>query len=136
MDVLCTPGLLSTYLIQPEGLCNKLQGRVGDTPIIGAGIYASNDTAAIACTGKGEVFIANSVANSVSARMKLLGESVDQALRVVILEDIPQNTGGAIAVDYNGTLAASYNTQGMFTGMANSSGLFQAWDRYKGESSH
>jgi len=112
------------------GLCNKLPGRVGDTPIIGAGIYASNDTAAVACTGKGEVFIQHAVASSIETRMRLLGESVDEAMRVVILEEIPTNTGGCIAVDKHGTFAAAYNTKGMFTGMANSSGLFQAWDRY------
>jgi beta-aspartyl-peptidase (threonine type) len=113
------------------GLCNKQVGRVGDTAIIGAGVYADNATAAVACTGKGEVFIQNSVGKLVVTRMELLGESVDEALRAVIVDVLPAGTGGAITVDRYGTLSASYNTTGMFTGMANSSGLFEAWDRYR-----
>lgn len=106
------------------GLTDKKFGRVGDSPIVGAGTYADNRTVAVSCTGIGEEFIRHGIAHSVSQRMALLDESVDEAAKHVIHETLEPGSGGLIAVDKNGRAAFVYNTKGMYRGAADASGRF------------
>ena len=107
------------------GVVNKMPGRVGDTPIIGAGNYANNETCAVSCSGKGELFIKHSVAYSVSALMMYKNYSLKDAAEEMIHKKITQDDGGLIAVDKDGNYVMVYNTTGMFRGVANSSGIFE-----------
>lgn len=97
------------------GLTNKLVGRVGDAPIVGAGTYANNRTVAISCTGTGEVFIRGVAAHDISALMEYTGVPVQRAAARVITEKIPAlgATGGAIALDPRGVLATPHSTNGL-----------------------
>lgn len=107
------------------GLTNKRFGRVGDVPVIGAGTYADNRTAAISCTGKGEEFIRHNVAHSVSARMELAGESLQDAADAVIHGKLAAGDGGLIAVGHDGSIALVFNSPGMFRGAADADGRFE-----------
>ena len=100
------------------GMTFKKYGRIGDSPVIGAGTYASNESCAVSCTGHGEYFIRNSVAYDVSARMLYLGETLEQAAVYIINEKLKSQggTGGLIAVDKNGNISMPFNTPGMFRG--------------------
>ncbi len=104
------------------GLTNKKWGRLGDSPIIGAGTYANNATCAISCTGIGEYFIKCSAAFHVSALMQYQGLSLDEAVRQVIEKVLPNDTGGIIAVDRAGHISMRLNTPGMFRAAADSTG--------------
>src|SRR5437764_1452233 len=97
------------------GLTNKLVGRIGDSPIIGAGTYANDKTLAISCTGTGEVFIRGVASYDISAQMEYAGRSVQRAAANVITEKIPAlgATSGAIALDPRGTLATPPSTPGL-----------------------
>ncbi len=107
------------------GLTNKRFGRVGDVPVIGAGTYADDATAAISCTGHGEQFIRNTVASRVSAMMEYKGLTLDEAARVVISKVLGPGDGGLIAVGRDGAIALEFNTEGMYRGAADSSGRFE-----------
>lgn len=107
------------------GLLGKKYGRIGDTPIIGAGTYASNSTCAVSCTGVGELFIRNHIASAVSSRMEYLKESLGDAGRYAIDKTLPVDSGGLIAVDSQGNIETIYNTPIMARGQANSQGLFR-----------
>jgi len=100
------------------GMVFKKYGRIGDSPVIGAGTYASNESCAVSCTGHGEYFIRNSVAYDVSASMLYLGETVEQAAEYIINEKLKSQggNGGLIAVDKNGNISMPFNTPGMFRG--------------------
>ncbi|OLF19416.1 isoaspartyl peptidase/L-asparaginase family protein [Actinophytocola xanthii] len=100
------------------GLTNKLVGRVGDSPIVGAGTYANNRTLAISCTGTGEVFIRGVAAYDVSALMEYTRAPVQRAAAKVINEKIPAlgATGGAIALAPSGALATPHSTAGLLNG--------------------
>ena len=102
------------------GLTNKRWGRVGDSPIIGAGTYADNATCAVSCTGKGEIFIRSAAAHEVSALMRYQGLSVEKAAQRVVSDELVElggeGTGGLIALDRNGRLAMEFNTSGMYRG--------------------
>jgi L-asparaginase / beta-aspartyl-peptidase len=106
------------------GLSNKKYGRVGDSPIIGAGTYANNNTCAVSCTGTGEYFIRNVVAYDISALMEYKGYAVQQAADTVINKKLKSQggDGGLIALDKNGNFTMTFNTSGMFRGYANSDG--------------
>jgi len=106
------------------GLTDKRFGRIGDSPIIGAGTYANNRTVAISCTGVGEEFIRHNVAYDVSALMKYRGLPVEEAAETVVLQKLKSGDGGLIAVDKDGNVALVFNTPGMFRGAADSSGRF------------
>jgi beta-aspartyl-peptidase (threonine type) len=95
------------------GLTNKRYGRVGDSPVIGAGTYADNTTCAVSCTGTGEEFIRHAVAFHISARMAYLKEPVDKALHAVLTEKLKPGDGGIIAVDKDGNIAAETTTSGL-----------------------
>jgi beta-aspartyl-peptidase (threonine type) len=100
------------------GLTNKLPGRIGDTPLIGAGCYANNRTCAVSTTGTGETFIRMVAAYDVSAQMEYAGRSLGEATRVVVHEKLPTigGDGGLIAVDANGNVSLPFNTGGMYRG--------------------
>ena len=106
------------------GMTNKRFGRVGDVPVIGAGTYANNRTAAISCTGWGEKFIRNVVAHDVSALMEYKGLGVEDAARAVIEKKLDPGDGGLIAVSHTGEIALVFNSEGMFRGAADSNGRF------------
>jgi beta-aspartyl-peptidase (threonine type) len=98
------------------GLTNKMHGRVGDSPIIGAGTYANNKTCAVSGTGQGEFFIRLSVARDVSSLMEYKSWSVEKAANKVIHDKLTGlgGTGGIIALDHNGRIAMPFNTPGMY----------------------
>ncbi|HUH12342.1 MAG TPA: isoaspartyl peptidase/L-asparaginase [Longimicrobiales bacterium] len=106
------------------GMTAKRWGRVGDSPIIGAGTYASNQSCAVSATGHGEYFIQQVVAHDICARVKYLGESVEEAARVVVMEKLPAigATGGIIAMDPRGNIATPFNTEGMYRGWVGADG--------------
>lgn len=107
------------------GMTNKRFGRVGDVPVIGAGTYADNATAAISCTGTGEQFIRHVVAHQVAAQMAFAGKSLDQAARFVIDTKLNPGDGGLIAVSRSGDIAMVFNSPGMFRGAADAKGRFE-----------
>ena len=107
------------------GLTNKMPGRIGDSPLIGDGTYANNKTCAVSCTGWGEKFIKNAVAFNVSALMMYKGLNLKQAADQVIFKILKKGDGGLIAVDKNGNYAMPFSTEGMFRGVATSSGVFR-----------
>lgn len=102
------------------GMTNKRPGRVGDTPLIGAGTYADNRTAAVSCTGTGEMFIRTVAAYDICARMAYGGLSLDAAAQQVVMDVLPAmgGRGGLIAVDAQGNLSLPFNTEGMYRGHA------------------
>ncbi len=107
------------------GTTNKLYGRVGDSPIIGAGTYAANDSVAVSCTGTGEYFIRWTVAYDIAALVKYRGMSVEQAGNEVIhtkLEKV-NGDGGAIILDRKGNFAMPFNTEGMYRGWIGDDGV-------------
>lgn len=108
------------------GMTNKKYGRVGDSPIIGAGTYANNNTCAVSGTGHGEFFIRGTVAHDVSALMEYKGISLKDAAGDVINRKLSSlgGTGGIIAIDKNGNVAMPFNTKGMFRGYVLDDGKF------------
>jgi beta-aspartyl-peptidase (threonine type) len=104
-------------------MLNKKFGRVGDSPIIGAGTYANNATCAVSATGHGEYFIRSVVAHDVSALMEYKGMSVRAASDEVIRKvgDLG-GKGGFIALDRQGNIAMPFNTDGMFRGIIRANG--------------
>jgi|SRR5690625_247087 len=106
------------------GMTNKRFGRVGDSPIIGAGTYADNASCAISATGHGEYFIRASVAHDICARVKYLGVSVKEAAEEVVLRELVEmgGDGGVIAIDRSGNIAMPFNTEGMYRGSVDTSG--------------
>lgn len=105
------------------GLTGKRFGRIGDTPLIGSGTYASNSSCAVCCTGTGEEFIRHAVARTVAARMELAGEPLAVAADVLIHRTLKPDDGGLIAVSRDGSIAMPYNSEGMYRAAANSGGL-------------
>lgn len=106
------------------GLTNKRQGRVGDSPIIGAGTYAKNGVCAVSATGHGEAFIRAVAAYHLCLSIEYRGLTLEQAAREVIHEKVRQvgGTGGLIAVDAQGHIVMEFSTEGMFRGARDSSG--------------
>ncbi|MEW7311625.1 isoaspartyl peptidase/L-asparaginase [Buttiauxella gaviniae] len=100
------------------GMTNKLAGRVGDSPIIGAGCYANNANVAVSCTGTGEVFMKTLAAYDIAALMEYAGLSLHQATERVVMEKLPalQGSGGVIAIDNQGNVALPFNSEGMYRG--------------------
>ena len=100
------------------GMLRKRWGRIGDSPIIGAGTYADNATCAVSCTGHGEYFIRHAVAFNLSARLKYLKEDIDVAANYIIHEELnaEAGNGGLIAVDKDGNITMPFNSGGMFRG--------------------
>ncbi len=106
------------------GMTNKKYGRVGDSPLIGAGTYANNNSCAVSATGHGEYFIRNVVAYDISARMIYGGETLEKASNEVINHVLKKQngSGGVIALDRKGEISMPFNTTGMFRGYMKSGG--------------
>ena len=106
------------------GMTNKKYGRIGDSPIIGAGTYANNHTCGISCTGHGELFIRAVAAHDVSCLMEYKGLSLQEAMNIVVHEKLIAigGEGGMIGVDAQGNAALVFNSQGMYRGYKNSEG--------------
>ena len=105
------------------GMTNKKYGRIGDSPIIGAGTYANNETGGFSCTGHGEYYIRLGFSRDISALMEYKKLSVQEACR----EEVGKltklgGTGGVIGLDKNGNIAMEFNTEGMFRGYIKSDG--------------
>src|SRR5690606_36715271 len=107
------------------GMTNKKFGRVGDSPMIGAGTYANNQTCAVSCTGSGECFIRGVVAYDVSCLMEHKGSSLENACNEVINKRVLNigGDGGLIALDAKGNIAMSFNTEGMYRACKSSNGV-------------
>jgi beta-aspartyl-peptidase (threonine type) len=106
------------------GMTNKQFGRIGDSPIIGAGTYANNKTCAISCTGHGEPFIRAVTAYDVSCLMEYKGLSLQEAMHIVIHDKLLKidGEGGMIGVDAKGNAAMIFNSEGMYRGIRGSDG--------------
>ena len=106
------------------GMTNKQFGRIGDTPIIGAGTYANNKTCAISCTGHGEPFIRSVAAYDVSCLMEYKGLSLTEAMQEVVMHKLPKldGEGGMIGIDNAGNIALLFNSAGMYRGAKSSDG--------------
>jgi L-asparaginase / beta-aspartyl-peptidase len=105
------------------GTTNKEFGRIGDSPVIGAGTYANNQTCAVSCTGDGEYFIRAAVAHDVSAMMEYKNMSVKDAAQAAIDKVASLGgTGGLIALDRDGNFAMPFNTSGMYRGSVGPNG--------------
>lgn len=98
------------------GMTNKLPGRVGDSPLVGAGCYANNASVAVSCTGTGEVFIRALATYDIAALMDYGGLSLSEACERVVMEKLPAlgGSGGLIAVDHEGNVALPFNSEGMY----------------------
>jgi beta-aspartyl-peptidase (threonine type) len=105
------------------GISNKKFGRVGDSPIIGAGTYANNRTCAVSCTGDGEYFIRSCVAHNISALVEYRGISLKEAAQTALDKaDKLGGKGGLIAIDHNGQVTMPFNTAGMYRGSIGADG--------------
>jgi beta-aspartyl-peptidase (threonine type) len=106
------------------GMTNKKFGRVGDSPIIGAGTYANNATCAISCTGHGEFFIRSVVAYDISCLMEYKGLSLKEACDFVVHQKLVKigGEGGLVAIDNKGNIEMPFNSEGMYRAMKKSSG--------------
>ncbi|HTX05271.1 MAG TPA: isoaspartyl peptidase/L-asparaginase [Steroidobacteraceae bacterium] len=115
------------------GMTNKRQGRVGDSPIIGAGTYAKNGVCAVSATGHGEYFIRTVAAYHICAAVELRGLALSEAVRELLAGRLRElgGSGGVIAIDHGGRIVTEFTTEGMFRGARDSSGLRQI-DIYRG----
>jgi len=115
------------------GRTNKMEGRIGDSPIIGSGTYCS-DICAVSGTGNGEQFIRYNVAYQVNARIQFGKETLKNAANTVVFNVLSKGDGGLIAVDNKYNIVCPFNAEGMFHGIANSKGLFKVsvWDQVDG----
>jgi len=102
----------------------KLPGRIGDTPIIGAGTYADNATCAVSATGHGEYFIRNATAHEIASLMRHAGRTLEQAADEVVNGQLVElgGRGGVVAIDRQGNLAMPFNTSGMYRGFIRADG--------------
>jgi beta-aspartyl-peptidase (threonine type) len=100
------------------GMFKKSWGRIGDTPVIGAGTYADNNSCAVSCTGHGEYFIRHAVAFNLCARYKYLHEPIAEAADHIIKRELnaTEGNGGLIAIDKEGNIAMPFNSTGMNRG--------------------
>jgi len=98
------------------GMTNKKHGRIGDTPIIGAGTYANNQTCAVSCTGHGEFFIRSVVAYDISCLIEYKGFSLKEACNLVVKDKLVKigGEGGLIALDARGNIELCFNSEGMY----------------------
>ncbi|RCK50797.1 isoaspartyl peptidase [Thalassospira profundimaris] len=111
------------------GMTAKAPGRIGDTPVIGAGTFADNATCAVSATGHGEVFIRYCAAHEIAARMRHAGQSLADAANHVVMEDLGKNdgSGGLIAVDGAGNVVMPMNSEGMYRGVVTQDGRFETY---------
>lgn len=107
------------------GMTNKMVGRIGDTPIIGAGTYADKNTCAVSATGIGEKFMKICVAHLVSCLMEYKGMSLDEACKIVVEEKLSKGDGGVIAVGKDYSISMPYNSDGMFRACSDHNGRYE-----------
>lgn len=109
------------------GMTNKKYGRIGDSPVIGGGTYANNNTCAISCSGHGEMFIRAVAAYDVSCLMEYKGCTLEEAMDIVVHEKLIKlgGEGGMIGVDANGNPAMIFNSAGMYRAVESSKGLHE-----------
>lgn len=111
------------------GITHKQFGRIGDSPVIGAGTYADNATCAVSGTGIGEQYIRHSVAYDIAAQMKYRGATLQEAVDDNMKNRLIPQDGGVIAVDKDGNIVLGFNTLAMACGAADSNGKFEViWD--------
>jgi beta-aspartyl-peptidase (threonine type) len=113
------------------GMTGKTPGRVGDSPIVGAGTYADNATCAVTATGHGEFFMRYGAAFEIAARLRHIGQSLQEAADAVVAELAAfGGRGGVVAVDRAGALALPFNTSGMYRGFLRADGVIHTaiWD--------
>ena len=106
------------------GMTNKRYGRIGDSPIIGAGTFAENTSCGISATGHGEFFIRNVVAYDIAALMKYKGLSIKEATEEVVMKKLVEKkgSGGVVGLDLEGNIVMTFNTPGMYRGYINQKG--------------
>lgn len=106
------------------GMTAKSPGRVGDSPVFGAGTWADNETCAISATGHGEIFIRYAAAHEVASRMRYAGQSLDDAARAVVMDMLAPagGSGGIIAIDREGNVSLPFNCSGMYRGVVRQDG--------------
>lgn len=106
------------------GMTNKAVGRVGDSPVVGAGTWAEDTSCAVSATGHGEYFLLSALAHEVHARIALAGAELDSAC-VAALARVAElgGTGGLIAIDHRGAIATPYNTEGMYRATVGADGV-------------
>ena len=116
------------------GMTMKMWGRIGDSPIIGAGTYADNHTCGVSCTGHGEFFIRNAVAYDITALMKYKNLSLEKAAQRVVNHELKDQhaAGGMVALDKQGNISMVFNTAGMYRGFAKEDGT-EAVFLFRGE---
>lgn len=109
------------------GMTNKSYGRVGDSPIIGAGTYADNRSCAVSATGHGEYFIRATVARDICARIQYQGVTLQQAADAVVMGELVRmgGEGGVISIDNKGNIALVFNTEGMYRASVDTAGDIQ-----------
>ena len=109
------------------GMTAKMPGRVGDTPVIGAGTWADDETCALSGTGNGEVFIRYAACHEISARMRHAGQSLAQAAQGVVMDLLAPHggSGGIIAVDRHGGVSLPFNCAGMYRGVVQADGVLR-----------
>lgn len=115
------------------GITGKMFGRVGDSPIIGAGTYADNEGCAVSCTGHGEYFIRFAVSHEINSLVKYKGWKVEEAVSHVIDRELKPagGEGGAIVLDARGRFSSAQNTEGMYRGWITKNGAIETrlWDK-------
>jgi len=115
------------------GTSMKMPGRVGDSPIIGAGTYANNESCAVSGTGVGEYFMRNVVASDICARVRYLHVSLEKAANDVVMKELAEQHGeaGVIALTRAGDVATPFNTDGMMTGTVRADGkiVMKGWSK-------
>lgn len=109
------------------GMTNKKYGRVGDSPLIGAGTWADNNTCAISCTGHGELFIRSVVAYDIACLMEYRGLSLADASQKVVMDKLVKigGEGGLVAIDKSGNIEMPFNSSGMYRAMRKSDGTIE-----------
>ena len=109
------------------GMTAKMPGRVGDTPVIGAGTWADDETCALSGTGNGEVFIRYAACHEISARMRHAGQTLAQAAQGVVMDVLAPHggSGGIIAVDRQGGVSLPFNCAGMYRGVVQADGVLR-----------
>jgi L-asparaginase / beta-aspartyl-peptidase len=115
------------------GMTNKKFGRVGDSPVIGAGTYANNNTCAVSCTGHGEPFLRAVVAHDISCLMEYKGLPLEEATHILVHDKLMQieGEGGLIAIDNKGNIAMPFNSEGMYRGSMHSNDAISRVNIYK-----
>ena len=105
-------------------MTGKRWGRVGDSPVIGAGTYAANDCCAVSATGHGEYFIRATVAHEIASLMRYAGKGAAEAADIVVQQQLRRmgGEGGVIVVGRDGTIAMPFNSRGMLRGSIDAGG--------------